>query len=104
MSFLHLAISALTVTSSISSSYVSSTPIYKDASASPDARARDLLSLMTWDEKIGQMGGVRQLLQANLTLNRTTYDAIRENLQNGILGTPSAHCQKGTDKHRTDLL
>lgn len=63
----------------------SSTPIYKDPTYSAEDRATDLLSRMTWAEKIGQMGGVRRLLSANLAFNQTSYDIISE-YQNGILG------------------
>lgn len=58
---------------------------YKNSSYSALERAKDLLQRMTWEEKIGQMGGVRVLLGANLTFNETTYNSIHE-LQNGILG------------------
>jgi beta-glucosidase len=58
---------------------------YKNSSYSALERAKDLLRRMTWEEKIGQMGGVRVLLGANLTFNETTYNSIHE-LQNGILG------------------
>lgn len=59
--------------------------IYKDASYSASDRAADLLSRMTWTEKIGQMGGVRRLLGSGLSFNQTSYDILAET-QNGILG------------------
>ncbi|KAF2177749.1 glycoside hydrolase family 3 protein [Zopfia rhizophila CBS 207.26] len=59
--------------------------IYLDPSSSAKERAEDLLKRMTWEEKIGQMGGVRRLLSAGLAFNRTSYDQVRA-LQNGILG------------------
>jgi beta-glucosidase len=59
--------------------------IYLDPSSFPRKRAGDLLERMTWEEKIGQMGGVRRLLSAGLAFNRTSYDQVRA-LQNGILG------------------
>lgn len=101
MPSIRLALSALTATRLVCSSPVSTAAVYKDASAPPDARAQDLLSLMTWDEKIAQMGGVRQLLQANLTLNRTTYDATVQDLQNGILGT-SLRIFRNSCRHGVD--
>ncbi|KAI7970721.1 hypothetical protein EIK77_007901 [Talaromyces pinophilus] len=58
---------------------------YKNSSYSALERAKDLLQRMTWEEKIGLMGGIRVLLGANLTFNETTYNSIHE-LQNGILG------------------
>ncbi|KAJ4416634.1 hypothetical protein N0V82_006644 [Gnomoniopsis sp. IMI 355080] len=63
----------------------SSSAIYKDASFSASDRAADLLSRMTWSEKIGQMGGVRRLLGSDLSFNQTSYDILAE-YQNGILG------------------
>ena len=36
-------------------------PVYKDPSATPDARAEDLLSRMTLDEKIDQLSGINSL-------------------------------------------
>lgn len=63
----------------------SSTVIYKDPSYSAADRAADLLSRMTWTEKIGQMGGVRRLLGSGLSFNQTSYDILAE-YQNGILG------------------
>jgi hypothetical protein len=59
--------------------------VYKNPSCTPQLRARDLLSRMTWEEKVGQMGGIRRLLGANYTFNRTYYDTYSP-LQNGILG------------------
>lgn len=61
------------------------TPSYKDASLSPKERAQALLKLMTWEEKVGQMGGIRRLLADKLVFNQTTFDAIHE-LQNGEIG------------------
>ncbi|CAK7233457.1 hypothetical protein SBRCBS47491_008615 [Sporothrix bragantina] len=58
--------------------------IYKNASYCPAARAENLLPLLTWQEKIGQMGGLRQLLQANLTYNATNAATILQT-QSGTL-------------------
>lgn len=63
----------------------SSTVVYKNPSFSASDRAADLLSRMTWTEKIGQMGGVRRLLGLDLSFNQTSYDILAE-YQNGILG------------------
>ena len=65
----------------------SSAPIYKNTSYSAQDRATDLLSRMTWSEKVGQMGGVRRLLGSDLSFNQTSYDILSE-YQNGILGEP----------------
>ena len=59
--------------------------VYKDPSYTALERATDLLERMTWEEKVGQMGGVRALLGADLAFNETSYNSIRQ-LQNGILG------------------
>lgn len=59
--------------------------IYKNSSYPALERATDLLHRMTWEEKIGQMGGVRTLLGASLTFNETAYNSTHV-LQNGILG------------------
>lgn len=64
---------------------VNSSSVYKDPSYSASDRATDLLSRMTWTEKIGQMGGVRRLLGSGLSFNQTSYDILAE-YQNGILG------------------
>jgi hypothetical protein len=58
---------------------------YKDASLTPTERADDLLERMNWEEKIGQMGGIRRFASANLTVNRTSYEIYAQD-QNGILG------------------
>ncbi len=64
-------------------------PIYKDASHSPADRASDLLAQMTWEEKVGQLGGIRQILQAKLAFNQTLFDSIHS-LQNGMIGMRSS--------------
>ncbi|KAH8898982.1 beta-glucosidase [Thozetella sp. PMI_491] len=60
-------------------------PIYQNASYSPTERAQDLLPRLTWQEKIGQLGGVRRLLGPGLSFNQTAYDVLAKT-QNGILG------------------
>lgn len=80
-----LALSHVSVVQAAGNSTNNSTPIYKDASYSASDRASDLLSRMTWAEKIGQMGGVRRLLGSGLSFNQTSYDIISQ-YQNGILG------------------
>ncbi|KAF2118422.1 periplasmic beta-glucosidase [Lophiotrema nucula] len=65
-------------------------PQYKDASLSPIERANDLLGRMNWEEKVGQMGGVRRLAEAKLAFNRSNYEAFVET-QNGILGYGSMY-------------
>ncbi|OAA61990.1 Glycoside hydrolase, superfamily [Niveomyces insectorum RCEF 264] len=62
-----------------------SLPIYKNASYTAQERAADLLPRLSWQDKVGQMGGVRRILAANLAFNQTSYDALTE-YQNGILG------------------
>lgn len=62
--------------------------IYQDATRPPAERAVDLLSRMTWEEKVGQLGGIRQPFQSvdgKPAFNRTAYDITHE-LQNGQIG------------------
>ncbi|KAI0023945.1 glycoside hydrolase family 3 protein [Xylariomycetidae sp. FL0641] len=56
------------------------------SSASPREQARKLLEQMTWAEKVGQLGGVRRILDADMTFNRTNYDSFIQNYQNGQIG------------------
>lgn len=63
-------------------------PRERDVSLSPRERAEQLLEQMTWEEKIGQMGGIRRLAARTnneITFNRTAFDEIHE-LQNGMIG------------------
>ncbi|KAH0598360.1 hypothetical protein MHUMG1_03658 [Metarhizium humberi] len=62
-----------------------SLPIYKNTSYTAQERAADLLPRLSWQDKVGQLGGVRRLLTANLAFNQTAFDTLTE-LQNGILG------------------
>ncbi|KIX05651.1 uncharacterized protein Z518_03623 [Rhinocladiella mackenziei CBS 650.93] len=57
---------------------------WRDKSLPAAQRADDLLPQLSWEEKIGQMGGIRQLLQPNATFNRTTWNTLYP-LQHGIL-------------------
>ncbi|KAK5036534.1 hypothetical protein LTS07_002261 [Exophiala sideris] len=60
------------------------TATWMDTSLSAQQRADALLPHLTWDEKVAQMGGIRQLLSANSTFNQTLYDSLYP-LQHGIL-------------------
>lgn len=57
---------------------------WQDKSLPAAQRAESLLLQLSWEEKIAQMGGIRQLLQANATFNRTTWNRLYP-LQHGIL-------------------
>jgi hypothetical protein len=64
---------------------------YLDATLSPAKRARDLLRRMTWDEKIGQLGGVRRAFgsrDGKPDFNRTAFEQTRST-QNGQIGMTS---------------
>lgn len=56
-------------------------------------RAANLLPQLSWEEKIAQMGGIRQLLGTNATFNRTTWDTLYP-LQHGILSKLFSHLLK----------
>ncbi|KAH7381484.1 periplasmic beta-glucosidase [Phaeosphaeria sp. MPI-PUGE-AT-0046c] len=61
---------------------------YKNTSLSPAQRADDLLRSLTWDEKIGQMGGIRAAFRSvngKPQFNRTSFEQIRAT-QNGQIG------------------
>ncbi|TDZ16115.1 Periplasmic beta-glucosidase [Colletotrichum orbiculare MAFF 240422] len=61
---------------------------YRDSSRSPKERADDLLGRMTWDEKVGQLGGIRRLAErvnGQLSFNETSFEEIRAT-QNGQIG------------------
>ncbi|KAI1209302.1 glycoside hydrolase family 3 protein [Annulohypoxylon truncatum] len=63
-------------------------PAYLDSSLSPKERAADLLQRMTWEEKVGQLGGVRRTLvhtNGQATFNKTAFDAVHKT-QNGQIG------------------
>ncbi|KAI0377648.1 glycoside hydrolase family 3 protein [Hypomontagnella monticulosa] len=68
-------------------------PAYLDSSLSPKDRAADLLKRMTWEEKVGQLGGVRRTLgrtNGTATFNRTAFD-ITHKTQNGQIGLGSQY-------------
>lgn len=61
---------------------------YTDASLTPAQRAEDLLQRLTWEEKIGQMGGIRASftsVNGSVQFNRTSFEQIRAN-ENGQIG------------------
>ncbi|KAF6828849.1 periplasmic beta-glucosidase [Colletotrichum plurivorum] len=74
--------------------------VYLDASWSPKERADDLLRLMTWEEKVGQLGGIRRLAEnvnGKLSFNETSFEEIRKT-QNGQIddrgfGAPTNYAQ-----------
>ncbi|KEF59504.1 uncharacterized protein A1O9_04348 [Exophiala aquamarina CBS 119918] len=57
---------------------------WEDKSLPAGERADNLLPQLSWEEKIAQMGGIRQLLQANASFNRTNWNNLYP-LQHGIL-------------------
>lgn len=57
---------------------------WQDKSLPAAVRADSLLPQLSWEEKIAQMGGIRQLLGPNVTFNQTTWDNLYP-LQHGIL-------------------
>ncbi|RYP40333.1 hypothetical protein DL767_001790 [Monosporascus sp. MG133] len=61
---------------------------YLDSSLSPSERAADLLGRMTWEERVGQLGGIRRAMSrvnGQPSFNRTSFEEIRES-QNGNIG------------------
>lgn len=63
-------------------------PAYLNSSLSPKERAADLLQRMTWEEKVGQLGGVRKTLgrtDGQATFNKTAFDLVHKT-QNGQIG------------------
>lgn len=76
------AVSALALGAAASAATTSSCHLGKRCDASQ--RARALLKQMTWEEKIGQMGGVRRVLSSGTTIN-PQYGAIQK-MQNGEMG------------------
>ncbi|GKT94657.1 periplasmic beta-glucosidase [Colletotrichum tofieldiae] len=61
---------------------------YLDSTLSPKERADDLLQLMTWEEKVGQLGGIRRLAETvsgKVLYNKTSFEEIRKT-QNGQIG------------------
>jgi hypothetical protein len=61
---------------------------YRNPSLEPAKRADDLLKRLTWEEKIGQMGGIRAAftsVNGSVAFNRTSFERIRST-QNGQIG------------------
>ncbi len=61
---------------------------YLNPSYTPEERAEDLLKLMTWEEKIGQLGGARRLfdrVNGKPSFNETAL-AITLETQDGQIG------------------
>lgn len=61
---------------------------YSDSSLSAHERASDLLARMTWEEKVGQLGGIRRPMSRSdgkVIFNRTSFEQTRET-QNGQIG------------------
>ncbi|TQN64670.1 Beta-glucosidase, partial [Colletotrichum shisoi] len=59
-----------------------------DPSLTPGERADSLLRLMTWEEKVGQLGGIRRLAETvggKVSYNETSFEEIRKT-QNGQIG------------------
>ncbi|GJD03378.1 periplasmic betaglucosidase [Colletotrichum higginsianum] len=59
-----------------------------DSSLTPAERADSLLRLMTWEEKVGQLGGIRRLAETvggKVSYNETSFEEIRKT-QNGQIG------------------
>ncbi|KAI8305868.1 Periplasmic beta-glucosidase [Colletotrichum sp. SAR11_240] len=85
-SFFVISLCQITALASVASQFNGS--VYQDASRSPEERADDLLKLMTWEEKVGQLGGVRRLAErvnGALSYNETSFEEIRKT-QNGQIG------------------
>lgn len=59
---------------------------HRDTSRSALERAQSLLARMTWEEKIGQMGGVRRLFGPGASFNSTSFQQIYDDLQQGQIG------------------
>ncbi|KAI1454139.1 glycoside hydrolase superfamily [Annulohypoxylon moriforme] len=60
-------------------------PLYLDPSKSAEDRAQDLLKRMTWEEKIGQMGGNLKLASYGPIFNESSFEKVNKT-QNGIIG------------------
>ncbi|KAJ5653560.1 hypothetical protein N7490_000563 [Penicillium lividum] len=59
--------------------------IYKDNTCSQSQRAEDLLSRMSWTEKVKQLGGIRQVLGEKMSFNKTKFDIFNK-AQDGNIG------------------
>ena len=58
---------------------------WMNTSLSARQRAEALAAVMTWDEKIGQLGGIRRLLGANVTFDQNSFNQTSK-YQNGNIG------------------
>lgn len=94
--FFAVALCQLTGVSSAVS--LSNGSVYLDPNRSAKERADDLVRLMTWEEKVGQLGGIRRLAETvngKLSFNETSFEEIRKT-QNGQIGSsmscPSYSC------------
>ncbi|KAI1371824.1 glycoside hydrolase family 3 protein [Hypoxylon crocopeplum] len=68
-------------------------PAYLDSSLTAKERAADLLQRMTWEEKVGQLGGARRTLGrtgGRATFNKTAFD-VTHKTQNGQIGFGSQY-------------
>jgi hypothetical protein len=66
---------------------------YLDPKLSARDRSADLLQRMTWEEKVGQLGGIRRPVErtnGKAVFNRTTFERIKKT-QNGNIGNSSSH-------------
>ncbi|KAJ5709565.1 hypothetical protein N7493_009856 [Penicillium malachiteum] len=59
--------------------------IYKDITCSSTQRTEDLLSRMSWTDKVKQLGGIRQILGEDVSFNKTKFEIFNE-AQNGNIG------------------
>jgi beta-glucosidase len=86
MAILFLSLFALKISAALSAVLLArqGSSAWQDRSLPAAQRAENLLLQLSWEEKIGQMGGIRQLLQPNATFNRTTWNDLYP-LQHGIL-------------------
>ncbi|KAI1756121.1 beta-glucosidase [Xylaria castorea] len=85
---LQLFTTSLILGAALAASPGTSEPLYKNPSNTPRQRADDLLKLMTWEEKIGQLGGARRLLErvnGKPVFNQTAL-ATTLKTQNGQIG------------------
>ena len=49
-------------------------------------RAEALVDQMTWEEKVGQMGGIRRLLSLGPQIDEENYEYRQAEYQNGNIG------------------
>lgn len=69
---------------------------YLNASLTPAERADDLLQRLTWEEKVGQMGGIRSpfsSVNGSISFNTTSFEKIKCT-QNGQIGKPRSSLHK----------